>query len=399
MDGTTDGKRHPNSPKSPEVPGPGSYPIQDVNNGPFYTMGYREHPKCPELKVKKKIIYPGVGSYELRKDDSFIVPCFKFDKQERNDLTINTDSLKFPGAKYKMNMLTCSSSTPKWSFSKSERFPHYSQSVKKSNSKQNLGPGSYKTQEFVGNEGPFISFSKIEENHELLDKDELKKSKEFPNCATYNQNLNYQPSSPFYSFANIKPRTENYNKSLLKNPGPDKYNPKNEYLSTVNKSPLWSWSLSKTNRDENADVEGSKKRKIVEPGPGSYTNKIGNIPQGPKYSMREMSKKVKIIEFPGPGSYNAKDNNKSKNPVYSISPCGREDELKQVKKDNYPGPGSYKIKDVNLAKDITFPKNEKIYTVKFSVPGPGAYKIPSSFDYINSMARDGGAFDPRFRYV
>ena len=382
-----------------EVPGPGFYNVKEVNNGPFYTMGYKQHEKCPELKIKKKMTVPGVGSYELRKDDYFIVPCYKFDKQERNDLTLNNDALKFPGPKYKMNFLTCSSSTPKWSFSKSERFPHYSNSVKKTKSKKNLGPGAYKTQDFIGYEGPFISFSKMPENHLLLDKDELKKSKEFPNCATYNQDLNYKPSSPFYTFYNNRPRTENYDKYSSQNPGPDKYNPNKEVSSTLKKSPLWNWSVSKVSRDENAEVEGSKKIKIIEPGPGFYTNKIGNIPQGPRYSMREMAKKVKIIEFPGPGSYNANDNNKPKDPVYSISPYGREDELKQVKKDNYPGPGSYKIKDVNLAKDITFSKNEKIYKVKFSGPGPGSYRIPSSFDYINSMARDGGAFDPKFRYV
>ena len=84
---------------------------------------------------------------------------------------------------------------------------------------------------------------------------------------------------------------------------------------------------------------------------------------------------------------------------FTINKEKRIEELKKIEKDNLPGPGSYTIKDVDLVKCFTISKNEKVVKRKFSVPGPGSYKIPSSFDYINNMTRDKGAFDPRFRYI
>ena len=112
--------------------------------------------------------------------------------------------------------------------------------------------------------------------------------------------------------------------------------------------------------------------------------------------MRYLLKKAKIVDTPGPGQYNIIV---SKSDGYTISKEKRGDDLDRVKKDNYPGPGSYKVKDIDLVKCFTISKNEKSLTKRDSVPGPGAYRIPSSFDYINNMTRERGAFDPRFRYI
>ena len=107
---------------------------------------------------------------------------------------------------------------------------------------------------------------------------------------------------------------------------------------------------------------------------------------------------MEIFHRVRPGKYDVV-NKKSGGPQYTISKGERDEEYKKAEKDNYPGPGSYKIKDVDLVKCFTISKNEKVLKRKDSVPGPGSYKIPSSFDYINNMARDRGSFDPRFRYI
>ena len=58
-------------------------------------------------------------------------------------------------------------------------------------------------------------------------------------------------------------------------------------------------------------------------------------------------------------------------------------------------------------KGFTFPKEEKwdiITGIKNKknnniFPGPGDYKMPTSFDYINSITRVKGIFDPKYKYV
>jgi len=364
-------------------------------------MYSRNHDSKKNLlkKIMKKNEVPGVGKYEIRKDSSFDVPCFKFDKGERDDLNINQDNLKYPGPnRYSLDLKFSSSSTPSWTFSQEERFPYMKKKNKKILNIEVPGPGAYKVNEFVGKEGPFYSFSKIEENHVLLDKDELKKLKEFPSVGKYLNSIRYLSDYPFYTFSHLKTQKIINDKEEKTTPGPGNYNPNKEMSSTYTKGPFWSWASSKVNRDEEAIKKESKKIHIVTPGPGQYNNKIGNIPQGPQYTMRKILKKVKIIDFPGPGQYNT-INNKSGGPQYTISKEKRDSDLKKVEKDNYPGPGSYKIKDVDLVKSFTISKSEKVMKRKDSVPGPGSYKIPSSFDYINNMTREKGAFDPRFRYI
>lgn len=384
-----------------EVPGPGFYPIKDSDNGPKYSLYSRNHDSKKNLllKNKKNSEVPGVGKYEIRKDSSFYVPCFKFDKGERSDLNINQDTLKYPGPnRYSLDLRFSSTITPSWSFSHEERFPYMKKNNKNILKIEVPGPGAYKIKEFMGKEGPFYTFSKLKENHIILDKEELKKLKQFPSVGKYLDNIRYISAYPFYSFSHPKTQKTINDKGQNLIPGPGNYDPNKEVLSTMPKGPLWSWSSSKVNRDEEAIKKGSKKKNIIIPGPGHYNNTVGNIPQGPKYTMRQVLKKIKIINFPGPGQYNT-INNKSGGPQYTISKEKRGEDLKNVEKNNYPGPGSYKIKDVDLVKSFTISKCEKVPKKKDSVPGPGAYKIPSSFDYINNMTREKGSFDPRFRYI
>jgi hypothetical protein len=250
----------------------------------------------------------------------------------------------------------------------------------------------------MGTEGPFYSFTKVKENHIVLDKDELKKLNLFPSVGKYLNNIRYLSDLPFYSFSpmNKKKLISDKGENLV--PGPGNYNPNKESSSTIPKEPLWTWSASKVDRDEDAIKKDSKKIQIITPGPGYYTNKIGNIPQGPSYSMRPVLKKIKIIDFPGPGHYGIAEKVKGGS-GFTISKEKRIEELKKIQKDNLPGPGSYTIKDVDLVKCFTISKNEKVIKRKDSVPGPGSYKIPSSFDFISNMTRERGAFDPKYRYI
>ena len=59
---------------------------------------------------------PGVGSYELRKDKTFIVPSFRFDSEKRENLEVNKTTKDFPGpGKYK-DIDTLESKGFKWTF-------------------------------------------------------------------------------------------------------------------------------------------------------------------------------------------------------------------------------------------------------------------------------------------
>ena len=77
----------------------------------------------------------------------------------------------------------------------------------------------------------------------------------------------------------------------------------------------------------------------------------------------------------------------------------RDEDMRKIKKDDFPGPGQYVVKDVDLVKCFTFPKSKKIDKKKDDFPGPGSYKIPSAFNYISSMTREKGAYNPRFKYI
>lgn len=383
--------------KKNEEQGPGFYSIIDTNTGPKYSMYAKNYDYKKELQKKSEV--PGVGQYELRKVNSFDIPCFRFDKSERKNLDINEDALKYPGPeKYYINYNANCTSTPKWSFNLDERFPYRKEKNKFCIKVDTPGPGAYKTRIYIGTEGPFYSFSRMKDNHIVLDDDEIKKIKEFPSVGKYIESIQYLPDLPSYTFSNLKSKNELSDKGHIITPGPGNYEPNKEVSSTFPKGPQWSWSLSKVNRDEDVPIKGSKKLHIITPGPGYYEDKIGKIPQGPQITMSPTFPKVKVLDFPGPGEYNVIDKT-SGSPEYTISKGKRDEEYKRVAKDNYPGPGAYQIKDTDLAKCFTISKNKRRSKKKDSFPGPGSYRIPTSFDYINNMTRDKGAFDSKFRYI
>ena len=177
-------------------------------------------------------------------------------------------------------------------------------------------------------------------------------------------------------------------------PGPEKYSPNINVSSSLKRSPSWLISNSKK-----FDLESCYGGRQYKTGPGTYEIKIGNIPQGPMYSINKMTPIIKIDEKPGPGAYDVNENNRPNEPKYSIGKEERGDELKQVKKDAFPGPGAYKMVDMSGSPKISFSKGSISCKNKNNVPGPGFYKIPTSFDNINSMVRSCGGFDPAFQYV
>ena len=382
-----------------EVPGPGFYTIIDKNTGPKYSMYSRNHESSKKLRTIKttKFEVPGVGKYELRKEIDAGLPNGKFSQEVRNNLLLNETALNYPEpGKYNLDIKTISTTTPSWSFSREPRFPYMKTENPKIKIQQYPGPGTYKTREYMGTEGPFFTFSKLPESHMLLDKDELKKSKQFPSVGKYLTDIKYHPDSPLYTISTkFKIKKLPNDKEQISPPGPI-YNPNPEFSSTFYQSPKWSWALSKAKRDQDESNKNSK-RKENTPGPGEYNYKKDNIPQGPQYTMGKLLKKIKIMNFPGPGEYSIKE--KKSNWGYTMGKVERYEDLKNIEKEDLPGPGKYTVKDIDIVKCFTFSKSKKIPKRKDSFPGPGAYKIPSSFNYINNMSRERGAYNPRFKFI
>jgi len=384
-----------------EVPGPGFYTIEDKNTGPKYSMYSRNHDSNKNIRKIKtaKSQVPGVGKYEIRKEINADSQSFTFSHGLRTNLVLNETALKYPEpGKYDIDFKFVCTTTPSWSFAQEVRFPYMK--TKNPNRKVDKfpGPGTYSTKQYIGTEGPFFTFSKLPEGHELLDKDEMKKSKEFPSVGKYINDIRYIADYPFYTISKrLKNKKTESDKGSIKNLGPI-YNPNKDFSSTLTQSPKWSWSLSKVPKDEDSNQNDSKKNKTIIPGPGEYNYKGGTIPQGPKFTMRKILKNIKIMNFPGPGEYNIRKE-QNKNDGYSIGKETRGEDLRLKVKENLPGPGKYTIKDVDLVKCFTFSKSKKLANKKDTVPGPGSYKIPSSFNYINSMTREKGAYNPRFKYI
>ena len=395
-DGTTSGKRNPKAYKKKDVPGPGTYEIKDNKNSPEYTIGLKRYPK--KIKNLYKFEVPGVGIYEVRKDKDFVCPCSIFDKAKRNNLIINDDCLKFPPlTKYKIRTDSTESKSPQWSIYKHDRFSHLKPKSAFLKRLKVPGPGKYTSKTFIG-EGPHFSFGKDKYNHsDPLDELELKKRKNYPSPVSYHLNINYCADGPFYSISKLQRKNTGSDKFMISLPGPTTYNPNKDYLSTLCRSPKW--GTSRENRDEDEEVKGSKKLRIITPGPGHYKYK-SDLYQGPKYTMAKKLKKLKTDEKPAPGDYKTVMVHYPTEPKYSMGKDKKKDEdLKQKIKDNFPGPGSYKIHDVDLTNGLTFPKAKKSFKKKFFTPGPGQYKIPTAFDYISDLTRDKGCFDPTYRYV
>ncbi len=187
-------------------------------------------------------------------------------------------------------------------------------------------------------------------------------------------------------------------KFALANPGPEKYHPDKYVSSTMHKFPKW--TMSKANRDEDAKVPGSKKQRIITPGPDQYHIRNGNLPEGPKYSMGHKLEKKSKVTTPGPSDYNINTTQKYPcEPSWTIGKEKKGDPQKDAIKNAFPGPDKYVVNDNKFTDGITIPKDVRYKNPKFITPAPGQYKIPTSFDNINEYTRSKGIFDPTFKYV
>lgn len=397
VDGTTDGKRHPRAYVNPPTPGPGAYETKSELAGPHYTIGLK---RLQKSLSQGNLFVPGVGTYQLRKDSYFKVPCFIFGKEKRDNLNMNHSALKYPGpGKYNDDVDKNSTTTAHWTFSKDERF----KKIKPRNSKivrLNVpGPGTYNLGDITGNEGPKYTFNKDKFSHsDSVDESMFNKIRNYPSPVTYNKSIEYIPDMPKYTMPKLDRNQMNkiMTKFRISCPGPGHYKPNKDVSSTLKR--ITNCLISKSPRNEE-DIVIPKKQKLIYPGPGWYNIKNGELPQGPKYTIRNVKKIVKTRDEPGPGAYNAKTNLRHKEPSYSIGKEERGDDLKIVKKNNYPGPGTYNIVELDLSPKYSFPRDAYSKKKKFNVPGPGFYKIPTSFDYISDLTRSQGTFNPIFRYV
>ena len=365
-------------------------------------MGYRRERK------KKSSKSPSVGSYNLRKKSDLIVPASRFGKEKRDNLNINKSALDNPGpGEYSYYSEKTSSSSPKWSIGPSEMNLHNNNKIKKikeENNNQIPGPGYYKINSYIGKEGKKYSFGKDKFNHsDAFDEYIKRKVLDFPSPTTYNKSYyKYIPNSPQWSISQLNRKNIINDKFKMNSPGPEKYHPDYKINSIYKKYPIWSFNQSNRDEDENSN-NGSKKIRFNTPPPGYYTVRNGMIPQGFKYSIYGLRKRVKIDDSPGPGEYTIKYDGKLCEPKFSFNKENKSNYIKIIEKDNYPGPGSYNIKDNYTSKKVSFaPINvkKKFRKIKkYLVPGPGHYKIPSSFDYISNMTREKGTFDPTFKYI
>ena len=395
-DGLVEEKRNPNAHKKTKVPGPGHYNPKDNTGGPKYTIGLKHQPK--QIKGLFKLNTPGVGSYEITKE--FEAPCYRMDKEKRKNLEINETALRYPGPnKYKYDIEGQASTTPKWTFSKTERFKRKKPKSAFVRRLEVPGPGSYKTQTFMGKEGPHFTFSKDKYNHaDTYDELQFKKRINYPAPGSYGPSSVYISDTPIYSISKLERKKTESDKYALTTPGPEKYNPDKTVSSTMKKYPLW--SMGKSNRDENEKVKGSKKVRVQTPGPGHYHNRIGNLPNGPQFSMGKKLKKGKKNDFPGPGKYEVVTVHFPSEPKFSFGKEQRKDDKIQQKiKDEYPGPNKYTITDSHFNNVGNFTKDKRYKDNKFIVPGPGQYRIPTAFDYIADYTRQSGNFNPIFKYV
>ena len=374
-----------------ETPGPGSYNIKSDLGGPSYTIGLKRVHKS----LSQNSLNPPVGAYQLRKDSYFDVPSFKFDTEKRNNLEMNELNNKYPGPGAYNNCDKLETKGFKWTFSQSPRFIK----IKPRNPKlvriKIPGPGSYDFPTFIGKEGPKYTFNKVKYNHsDDMDESLKQKNIQYPSPVSYNTKIEYVSDQPKYSIPKF-----DISKIKIKStsPGPGYYNPNTEVNSIFKK--ITNCIMTKARRDED-EVKNPNYKKMIVPGPGKYDIKNGLFPEGPKYSIsRSTRKKMKLKDIPGPGEYNANTSNRSKEPSYSIGKGLRDDDLKIIKKNAYPGPGAYHTQEANTSPKYTFPKDKIDEHKKFVVPGPGFYKIPTSFDNVNDMTRNSGAFDPNFKYV
>ena len=351
-----------------------------------------------KIKGLFRLNTPGVGTYELSKE--FEAPSYKIDREERINLNLNHTALKYPGPnKYFYDIEGEATTSPKWTFSKTERFKRKKPKSAYVRRLEVPGPGSYKTQTFMGKEGPHYTFNKVKYNHtDAVDEAMFKKRINYPAPGSYGPSRVYISDTPIYSMSKLEREVPGSDKYLLTCPGPEKYNPDKNVSSTMKKFPVW--GMSKANRDENEKVKGSKKVRVQTPGPGSYHSNYGNLPNGPKFSMAKKLKKKKKEERPGPGKYEIVYIHFPSEPKFSFGKEKRKDEkISQLIKDGFPGPSNYTINDSKFNNVGNFTKDKRYKDSKFITPGPGAYRIPTAFDYIADYTRQKGSFNPVYKYV
>ena len=392
--GCLEEKRHPNAYRKTKVPGPGHYDPKDLTGSPKYTIGEKHPPK--KIKGLFKLEVPGVGKYELAKD--FEAPCFKIGNEKRINLNINHSALKNPGPdKYNVENKGIESTTPKWTFSKTERFGNRkpkSAFVRRLNVP---GPGSYKMTTYMGKEGPHYTFDKVKYSHtDACDESMFKKIQDYPSPFSYHKNRIYMSDTPIYTIPKLsREKPTSSDKYLLTTPGPEKYTPNKYVSSTMKKFPVW--TMSKDGKDKK---KKTKVKRVQTPGPGHYNIKNGFLPNGPVYSMAKKLQKKKKDIWPGPGKYEAVNVHFQTEPKYSFGKEKREDDKLHITiKDNYPAPNKYKMEDSKFNNVGNFTKDKRYKDEKFITPGPGHYKIPTAFDYIADYVRQTGSFNPNFKYV
>ena len=415
IDGVTQGKRSSKAHKKTAVPGPGKYNPLDLTSGPKYTIGVRRTLSKAQLKKRKKRHeVPGVGKYNIRKENDLIVPCYVMSKEERKNLNMNYSALNYPAPnKYKYDYNGSSSQAPQWSFSKAERFGKKSDAKKPKSalfrSSSVPGPGAYEHQKFIGWEGPGYSFPKEKFNHaDAVDVSLLNKTINYPSPTTYHSSIRYISNSPEISMSKLERKDTTSDKGAKQFPGPGYYHPNKYNSSVMTHFPMW--SLYRSERDESKNEQAKKKQRITTPGPGYYNINQGRIPCGPIYSLAQKFKEKKLDNTPGPGQYNSVIVHLPCEPKFSMGKEKRseddkkeeENDNKKIKKDKntvLPGPGAYNVKDQLFTKSVQFTKAKKLSNKISDVPGPGHYKIPTAFDYINDYTRSKGAFNPQFKYV
>ena len=391
--GLLEDKRNPNAHEKTKVPGPGHYDPKDSTGTPKYTIGQKHYKK--EIKGLFRLEVPGVGKYDLAKD--FTAPSYKIGNLKRTNLNLNDEALKNPGPD-KYNPEGIASTTPKWTFSKTERFGSRkpkSAFVRRLNVP---GPGSYKMTTFIGKEGPHYTFNKIKYNHtDAIDESMQKRVMNYPSPFSYFKDRRYVTDTPKYSMSKLQRDKANINdKYLLTTPGPQKYHPNKNVSSTMRHFPIW--TMNKDGKEKGG--KKSKVKRVQTPGPGHYNIKIGNMPNGPIYSMgKKLKKKVKD-NWPGPGKYESVSVHFPTEPKFSFGKEERKDDkLKAIEKDGYPGPNKYKTSDSNFNNVGNFTRDKRYKDQKFITPGPGQYRIPTAFDYLADYTRQSGNFNPVFKYV
>ena len=229
------------------VPGPGSYNIQDNNKGLKYSMGQRHEKK---LKSSKS---PPVGSYNLRKEKDFIVPSHSFGKEKRDNLNINKTALENPGpGEYSYQSEKTCSSSPKWRFGPDEINNKKNKKNKEEKNNYHVpGPGYYKINSYIGKEGQKYSFGKEKFSHSDAFEEYIKqKSINYPNSTTYNKlYYKYISNSPKWSFSLLSRKNLINDKFKCASLGPE-YNPDYTKNSIYKKYPLWSFNNPKRDEDD-----------------------------------------------------------------------------------------------------------------------------------------------------